>query len=183
MFERYTDRARRATVLAQAEARELGHPEISTGHLLLGLATEDGGVASQVLANLGLSVPGARGVLSLDPAAPSAAGHIPFTRGLKLACEQALRESLHLGHNYIATEHLLLGLLRDTEGDPAARIFMTAGITPTDIRAEVMRLLGSYEKSAAPRVSYERAPALAESLAAIADHLGRIEKHLGIADA
>jgi hypothetical protein len=148
MFERWTDRARRAVVIAQEEARMMRHAEVGNGHLLTGLAAEEGGVASQALAALGLTPDAARDTLRLIiPALPSApASHIPLTRGLKKAAENALRESLAMNVTYIGTEHLLLGLLRDVEG-PADKILIAAGIAPIVVRGEVMRLLGSYEKT------------------------------------
>jgi ATP-dependent Clp protease ATP-binding subunit ClpC len=157
-FERYTDRARRAVVLAQEEARATGSSCIGTGHLLMGLAAEDSGVASVALGNLGLNrgdcrkPPGGHGALD----APVPAGvPIPFTQATREALEAALRESLELGHPYIGTEHLLLGLLQDAGDGRAAQILMAAGITPADIRAEVRRLLGSFEE---PDASVTPAP-------------------------
>lgn len=151
MFERYTDRARRAVVLAQGEARMLGHCEIGTGHLLLGLAAEDGGIASLCLAALGFNLENARDALQVaiplgkrDPPP-----NIPFTPALKKAMENALREALLLGHPYIGTEHLLLALLREA-GGPSDGVLIAAGITPLVVRDEVMRRLGTYEQ---PRVT------------------------------
>jgi len=147
MFERFTDCARRSVVLAQEAASAMGHAEVTTGHLLAGLAAEDGGVASIALANLCLMPDDAR-VAMRDQRAGTwpRPAHIPFTPGLKKAMENALREAIVMTHAYIGTEHLLLGLLCDPEDGPAAQILTGAGITPTDIRAEVMRLLGSYEQ-------------------------------------
>src|SRR5215210_7659636 len=108
MFERFTDRARRVVVLAQEEARMLNHNYIGTEHILLGLIHEGEGVAAKALESLGISLEGVR------QQAPS--GHIPFTPRAKKVLELSLREALQLGHNYIGTEHILLGLIREGEG-------------------------------------------------------------------
>src|ERR1700751_4091996 len=108
MFERFTDRARRVVVLAQEEARMLNHNYIGTEHILLGLIHEGEGVAAKALESLGIALEGGR------QQAPS--GHIPFTPRAKKVLELSLREALQLGHNYIGTEHILLGLIREGEG-------------------------------------------------------------------
>src|SRR5881394_3740067 len=108
MFERFTDRARRVVVLAQEEARMLNHNYIGTEHILLGLIHEGEGVAAKALESLGISLEG------VGQQAPS--GHIPFTPRAKKVLELSLREALQLGHNYIGTEHILLGLIREGEG-------------------------------------------------------------------
>jgi len=150
MFERFTDRARRAVVLAQAEASDYGFAEVGTGHLLLGLAAEEGGIASLCLAELGLNIIGARsGLAAMEPSTSRPSGHIGFTRGLRKAMENALRESIQMGHAYIGTEHLLLGLLREV-GGPSDQLLIAAGITPLVVRDEVLRRLGAYEQ---PRVT------------------------------
>src|SRR6266851_2988220 len=118
MFERFTDRARRVVVLAQEEARTLNHNYIGTEHVLLGLIHEGEGVAAKALESLGISLEAVRQqveeIIGQGPRAPS--GHIPFTPRAKKVLELALREALQLGHNYIGTEHILLGLLREGEG-------------------------------------------------------------------
>src|SRR5215471_5007451 len=118
MFERFTSRARHAVVLAQEESRRLRHNYIGTEHLLLGLIGEPDGLASRVLADFGMSLEGARqevaAIIGLGAAAPS--GHIPFTPRAKKTLELALREALQLHHNYIGTEHILLGVIREGEG-------------------------------------------------------------------
>ena len=114
MFERFTDRARRVVVLAQEEARMLNHNYIGTEHILLGLIHEGEGVAAKALESLGISLEGVRSqveeIIGQGQQAPS--GHIPFTPRAKKVLELSLREALQLGHNYIGTEHILLGLIR-----------------------------------------------------------------------
>src|ERR1700722_14956299 len=118
MFERFTDRARRVVVLAQEEARMLNHNYIGTEHLLLGLIHEGQGVAARALGSLGVSLEAVRAqgeqIIGQGQEAPS--GHIPFPPRAKKVLELSLRESRQLGHDYIGTEHLLLGLLREGEG-------------------------------------------------------------------
>ena len=118
VFERFTDRARRAVVLAQEEARMLNHDYIGTEHLLLGLVRERDGVAGKALASLDISLEAVRRqveeIIGQGQAAPT--GHIPFTPRAKKVLELSLREALQLGHNYIGTEHILLGLIREGEG-------------------------------------------------------------------
>ena len=118
MFERFTDRARRVVVLAQEEARMLNHNYIGTEHILLGLIHEGEGVAAKALESLSISLDGVREqvqeIIGQGQQAPS--GHIPFTPRAKKVLELSLREALQLGHNYIGTEHILLGLIREGEG-------------------------------------------------------------------
>ena len=113
MFERFTDRARRVVVLAQEEARLLNHNYIGTEHLLLGLIYEGEGVAARVLESLDVSLADARAEVEeiIGHGGQSPSGHIPFTPRAKKVLEMALREALKLGHNYIGTEHILLGLI------------------------------------------------------------------------
>jgi len=115
MFERFTDRARRVVVLAQEEARMLNHNYIGTEHILLGLIHEGEGVAAKALESLGISLDAVREqvqeIIGQGQQAPS--GHIPFTPRAKKVLELSLREALQLGHNYIGTEHILLGLIRE----------------------------------------------------------------------
>ena len=145
MFERFTERARHVVVLAQEEARLLNHDHIGTEHLLLGLIGEGDGVAARALASLGISLEFVRGqveeLIRPGPSGPSR--HIPFTRRAKKVLELALREAIQLGHNYIGTEHVLLGLIREGEG-VAAQVLTKAGADFTSVRARVLGLvLGS----------------------------------------
>ena len=142
MFERFTDRARRVVVLAQEEARMLNHNYIGTEHILLGLIHEGEGVAAKALESLGISLDAVREqvqeIIGQGQQAPS--GHIPFTPRAKKVLELSLREALQLGHNYIGTEHILLGLVRENEG-VAARILLDFDADSEKIRNEVIRML------------------------------------------
>jgi ATP-dependent Clp protease ATP-binding subunit ClpC len=149
VFERFTDRARRVVVLAQDEARMLNHNYIGTEHLLLGLIQEGEGVAAQALDALGISLADARRdteeIIGQGPAAPT--GHMPFTPRAKKVLELALREALQLGHNYIGTEHILLGLVREGEG-VAAQVLQKLGADLARVREIVVELLPGSSESA-----------------------------------
>src|SRR5665648_952748 len=142
MFERFTDRARRVVVLAQEEARMLNHNYIGTEHILLGLIHEGEGVAAKSLENLGISLDAVREqvqeIIGQGQQAPS--GHIPFTPRAKKVLELSLREALQLGHNYIGTEHILLGLIREGEG-VAAQVLQQLGAELQKVRQTVIQLL------------------------------------------
>lgn len=147
MFERFTDRARRVVVLAQEEARLLNHNWIGTEHLLLGLMKEGEGVGFVVLTNLGLDLTKTeRMVVEHAPAhsTPVTTGHIPFTPRGKKVIELSLREALQLGHNYIGTEHLLLGMLREGEG-VAAKVLVLSDIDLSRARQAVIATIVGYE--------------------------------------
>ncbi len=143
VFERFTDRARRVVVLAQEEARMLNHNYIGTEHVLLGLVHEGEGVAAKALESLGISLEAVRQqveeIIGQGQQAPSV--HIPFTPRAKKVMELALREATDLGHNYIGTEHLLLGLIREGEG-VAAQVLVKLGADLPQVRQEVVQLLG-----------------------------------------
>jgi ATP-dependent Clp protease ATP-binding subunit ClpA len=143
VFERFTERARKAIVLAQDEARHFNHNYVGTEHLLLGLLREDEGVAAQALYSLNVDLDKAREqVESIVGFGEEGTGvQAPFTLRTKKVFEYALRESLQLGHNYISTEHLLLGLLRESEG-VAARVFSNLDVDPDKVRREVIKRLG-----------------------------------------
>jgi len=145
MFERYTDRARRVIVLAQQAARDLNHNWIGTEHLAIGLIGEGEGVAGQALIALGVTEAAVREavVARIGIGQQKPCGHIPFTPRLKKACELALRESLPLGCNYIGTEHLLLGMLREGDGI-GVRALEECGPTLGDMRAKVLEMLRGY---------------------------------------
>lgn len=142
MFERFTDRARRVVVLAQDEARDLGHAYIGTEHLLLGLIREGDGVAARALISLGESFDALQvqivDAIGTGEGQPS--GHIPFTPRAKKILELALRESRQLGHHYIGTEHILLGIVREAEG-VAAQILLKHGLTLEVVRQSVIQIL------------------------------------------
>ena len=146
MFERFTDRARRVVVLAQEEARMLNHNYIGTEHILLGLIHEGEGVAAKALESLGISLEAVRSqveeIIGQGQQAPS--GHIPFTPRAKKVLELSLREALQLGHNYIGTEHILLGLIREGEG-VAAQVLVKLGADLTRVRQQVIQLLSGYQ--------------------------------------
>ncbi|HZK49066.1 MAG TPA: Clp protease N-terminal domain-containing protein, partial [Thermoleophilia bacterium] len=154
MFERFTERARQVVVLAQEEARDLKHNYIGTEHLLLGLLREGDGVAARVLSTLDVSLEDVRGEIMriVGEGEHEAQGQIPFTPRAKKVLELALREALSLGHNYIGTEHILLGLVRESEG-VAARIMNDLDADADRIRQEVMRVLsGPSRRSQKPGV-------------------------------
>ena len=146
MFERFTDRARRVVVLAQEEARMLNHNYIGTEHILLGLIHEGEGVAAKALESLGISQEAVRQqveeIIGQGQHAPS--GHIPFTPRAKKVLELSLREALQLGHNYIGTEHILLGLIREGEG-VAAQVLVKLGADLNRVRQQVNQLLQGYQ--------------------------------------
>jgi ATP-dependent Clp protease ATP-binding subunit ClpC len=151
MFERFTDRARRVVVLAQEEARMLNHNYIGTEHILLGLIHEGEGVAAKALESLGISLEAVRQqveeIIGQGQQAPS--GHIPFTPRAKKVLELSLREALQLGHNYIGTEHILLGLIREGEG-VAAQVLVKLGADLNRVRQQVIQLLSGYQGGKEP---------------------------------
>jgi ATP-dependent Clp protease ATP-binding subunit ClpC len=179
MFERFTDRARNVVVLAQEEARLLKHNYIGTEHILLGLARESDGLAAKALEALGISLEAAREqvveIIGRGERSPS--GHIPFTPRAKKVLELSLREALQFGHNYIGTEHLLLGLIREGEG-VAAQVLVRLGGDLSAIRQQVIRLLKekptTEELPRAAQAAQAQAARLAES-AAEAGIIGRAE--------
>src|SRR5205809_669590 len=174
MFERFTDRARRVVVLAQEEARMLNHNYIGTEHILLGLIHEGEGVAAKALESLGISLEAVRQqveeIIGQGQQAPS--GHIPFTPRAKKVLELSLREALQLGHNYIGTEHLLLGLICEGEGEGvAAQVLVKLGADLNRVRQQVNQLLAGYQgkEPAAAGAPPEAAP----SASLVLDQFGR----------
>ena len=172
MFERFTDRARRVVVLAQEEARMLSHNYIGTEHILLGLIHEGEGVAAKALESLGISLEAVRAqveeIIGQGQQAPS--GHIPFTPRAKKVLELSLREALQLGHNYIGTEHILLGLIREGEG-VAAQVLVKLGADLNRVRQQVIQLLSGFQgkETAAAGAPQEGAP----SSSLVLDQFGR----------
>ncbi|WP_413451996.1 ATP-dependent Clp protease ATP-binding subunit [Georgenia phoenicis] len=146
MFERFTDRARRVIVLAQEEARMLNHNYIGTEHILLGLIHEGEGVAAKALESLDISLEGVRQQVTeiIGEGQQAPGGHIPFTPRAKKVLELSLREALQLGHNYIGTEHILLGLIREGEG-VAAQVLNKLGADLNRVRQQVIQLLSGYQ--------------------------------------
>ena len=147
MFERFTDRARRVVVLAQDEARGLKHNYIGTEHLLLGLISEGEGVAAKALETMGIKGEAVRASVSeiIGEGEKPVEGHIPFTPRAKRVFELSLREALQLGHNYIGTEHLLLGLLKEGEG-VAAQVLTKQGADLAQVRQTVIQMLSGYQR-------------------------------------
>jgi ATP-dependent Clp protease ATP-binding subunit ClpC len=146
MFERFTDRARQAILLAQEEARMLNHDYIGTEHILLGLIHEGEGVAAKVLESLGISLAAVRQQVEeiIGPGQQAPSGHIPFTSRAEEVLELAQREARALGHDYIGTEHILLGLIREG-GGVAAQVLVKLGADLNRVRQQVIQLLHGYQ--------------------------------------
>ncbi len=178
MFERFTDRARRVVVLAQEEARILNHNYIGTEHILLGLLNEGEGIAAKALESLGISLVAVREqvveIIGQGQQAPT--GHIPFTPRAKKVLELSLREALQLGHNYIGTEHILLGLIREGEG-VAAQVLQKLGAELQKVRQQVIQLLagpaGSEEQASAGPSGSTRSESSQSGGSTVLDQFGR----------
>jgi ATP-dependent Clp protease ATP-binding subunit ClpC len=151
MFERFTDRARRVVVLAQEEAKMLNHNYIGTEHILLGLIHEGEGVAAKALEALDISLDAVREQVQdiIGQGQQQPTGHIPFTPRAKKVLELSLREALQLGHNYIGTEHILLGLIREGEG-VAAQVLVKLGADLNKVRQQVIQLLSGHQGGKEP---------------------------------
>jgi ATP-dependent Clp protease ATP-binding subunit ClpC len=173
MFERFTDRARRVVVLAQDEARNLGHNYIGTEHILLALVDEGHGVAARALEAMGVSQDAVRQRVEeiIGRGAGASEGHIPFTPRSKTVLEMSLREALQLGHHYIGTEHILLGLIREGDG-VGAQVLADLGVDLNRARQQVIQLLHG-------RPAPVAAGDLRERLASVAARLAVIERRLG----
>src|ERR1022692_784172 len=192
MFERFTDRARSVVVLAQEEARLLNHNYIGTEHLLLGLIRESEGIAAKALTLLGIELDTVREHVEeiVGHGAQEPSGHIPFTARAKKVLELSLREALQLDHNYIGTEHILLGLIREGEG-VAAQVLVQLGADLSRVRQQVIRRLhgaGSGAEAAAAagqmsRLTGRRERSLISGfrtrLTAIESRLTRAEQRVG----
>jgi Clp amino terminal domain, pathogenicity island component len=185
MFQRFTDRARTVVVLAQDEARRLDHNYIGTEHLLLGLIREGEGVAAKALEALGISLDSVRQqveqIIGQGQQAPS--GHIPFTPRAKKVLELSLRESQQLGHNYIGTEHILLGVIHPGDG-VARQVLVKLGADPNRVRQQVIRLLQEHsaEESVSARSAAQELrllPAVKSRLEAAEQRLTAIEQRVG----
>ena len=159
MFEKFTDKARRVVVLAQEEAKLLNHNYIGTEHILLGLIHEGEGVAAKALEALGINLEQVREQVQdiIGQGQQSPSGRIPFTPRAKKVLELSLREALQLGHSYIGTEHLLLGLIREGEG-VAAQVLTKLGADTNKVRQQVIQLLSGYQGKEAVSVGCEVAP-------------------------
>jgi ATP-dependent Clp protease ATP-binding subunit ClpC len=152
MFERFTDRARQVLALAQDEARMLNHNYIGTEHLLLGLIHEGGGVAAQALESLGVSLEAVRQQVEeiIGQGQHSTAGRIPFTPRAKKVLELSRREALAMGHNYVGTEHILLGLIREGDG-VAAQVLVRMGADLNRVRQQVIHILSGQQDKDEPK--------------------------------
>jgi len=189
MFERFTDRARRVMVLAQEEARMLSHNYVGTEHILLGLLGEAEGVAARALESLGISLAAVRRqveeIIGQGQQAPS--GHIPFTPRAKKVLELAQREARALGHDYVGTEHILLGLIREGDG-VAAQVLVKLGADLNRVRQQVVQLLHGYHGAdvigaGSRRGKRARARLLDDALArvdALDRRLAAIERWVGL---
>ena len=176
MFRRFTDRARRAVHLAREEALLLRHDHVGTEHLLLGLLYEGEGVAAHVLESLGISREDVRGqvdeIIGHGQSPPQ--GDIPFTPAARRALRLALQESLQLGHRYIGTEHVLLGLLREAEG-VAAQVLTRLGADHARVRDRTLDLLAGRRGQADPQAD-PAAPAVPADLARVAEQLAQLQR-------
>ena len=174
MFERFTDRARRVLVLAQEEARLLNHSFIGTEHILLGLIHEGEGVAAKALDSLGITLEAVREkveeTIGMTGAPPS--GSPPFTPRAKKVLELSLREALQLGHSYIGTEHMLLGLVREGEG-VAAQVLVSLGADLGKVRQQVIQMMSGYQGKEAVGATPGAANNDATSGSAVLDQFGR----------
>jgi ATP-dependent Clp protease ATP-binding subunit ClpC len=166
MFERFTDRARNVVVLAQQEARLLKHNYIGTEHILLGLVRESDGLAAKALEALGIGLEAVREQVEeiIGRGQKSPSGHISFTPRGKKVLELSLREALQFGHNYIGTEHILLGIIREGEG-VAAQVLVNLGGDLKTVRQQVIQLLKEKPTTEElPQAAQARAARLAESV-------------------
>jgi ATP-dependent Clp protease ATP-binding subunit ClpC len=174
LFERFTDRARRVLVLAQEEARLLNHSFIGTEHILLGLIHEGEGVAAKALEHLNISLEAVRDEVekTIGPAGNAPTGSPPFTPRAKKVLELSLREALQLGHNYIGTEHMLLGLVREGEG-VAAQVLIALGAELPRVRQQVIQLLSGAGGKDAPAAAAGSAASDSPAGSAVLDQFGR----------
>ena len=185
MFERFTDRARRVVVLAQEEARMLDHGYIGTEHLLLGLVHEGEGVAAKALEAMGISLEAVREQVEtiIGRGEHTESGHIPFTPRAKRVLELSLRESSQLGHSYIGTEHILLGLVREGDG-VAAQVLVKLGADLNRVRQQVIQQLHGRPGESRARIARGERPGEVEDVLARIDSLdGRltaIERWVGM---
>jgi ATP-dependent Clp protease ATP-binding subunit ClpA len=182
MFERFTDGARRVVVMAQEEARMLNHNYIGTEHILVGLVRDDDGVAGEGLESLGISVEAVRQqveeIVGKGEQAPS--GHVPFTPRAKKVLELSLREALQLGHDYIGTGHILLGLIREGDG-VAAQVLVRLGADLNQMRQQVIQRLHRFPGEDEPEsIRAVQRPGLLSRIDAIELRLSILEQRVGI---
>jgi ATP-dependent Clp protease ATP-binding subunit ClpC len=176
MFEKFSDRARRVVVLSQEEARLLNHDYIGTEHILLGLIHEGEGVAARALGSLNIRLDAVRREVEeiIGPGESPPSEHIPFTPRAKKVLELSLREAIQLGHNYIGTEHILLGLLREGEG-VACQVLVKLGASLPKVRARVLQLAA--ESAGEGRGGWVFRPS--SELAAVLDEAHRVAEARG----
>jgi ATP-dependent Clp protease ATP-binding subunit ClpC len=183
MFERFTDRSRRVVVLAQEEARMLNHEYVGTEHILLGLIREDGGVAAQALESLGIGEEAARRqveeIVGRGQAGAAPRGHLPITPQGKKVLQLSLREAMALGHGYVGTEHILLGLIREDEG-VAARVLTGLGVDPNMIRQQVIRLVSARQVHQEPGTGRAGGRRKRKQLSALRDELDSVSWRLSV---
>ena len=182
MFERFTDRARRVVVLAQEEARMLNHDYIGTEHILLALIHEENGVAAQALESLGITEEAARqqveeitGRGQQDPPR----GHIPFTPRAKKTLQLSMREAIALGHAYIGTEHILLGLVREDDG-VAIRVLNGLGADPTRVRQQVIQRVHARRVQEEPGTGRATGRGKRKELSELRGHLASLDWRLSV---
>jgi hypothetical protein len=182
MFERFTDRSRRVVVLAQEEARALNREFVGTEHLLLGLIREDGGLAAQALESLGISEDAARRqveeITGRGEAGP-AKGHLPLTAHAKKVLQLSLREAMALGHGYIGTEHILLGLIREDAG-AATRVLNGLGVDPNAIRQQVIRQVSARQIRQQPGTARAVGRGKRRQLSELRDQLNSVSWRLSV---
>src|SRR6202050_4912810 len=182
MFERFTNQSRRVVVLAQEEARMLNHEYIGTEHILLGLIREHGGVAAHALELLGISEEAARQqveeIVGRGQTGP-ARGHLPFTPQGKKVLQLSLREAIALGHGYVGTEHILLGLIREDEG-VTTRVLNGLGVDPSTIRQQVIRLVSARQIHQEPRTGRAGGRGKRKQLSGLRDQLDSVSWRLSV---
>ena len=182
MFERFTDRSRRVVVLAQEEASMLNHEYVGTEHILLGLIREDGGVAAQALESLEITEEAARQqveeIVGRGQAGP-ARGHLPFTPQGKKVLQLSLREAVALGHGYVGTEHILLGLVREDDG-VATRALNGLGVDPNRIRQQVIQLVSARQVREEPGSGRAGGRGKRKQLSELRDQLDSVSWRLSV---
>ena len=182
MFERFTDRARRVVILAQEQARMLNHNYVGTEHILLALIREGGGVAAQALESLGITEEAARQqvreVTGRGQQHPPR-GHIPFTPRAKKILQLSMREAIALGHAYIGTEHILLGLVREDDG-AAVRVLNALGADPARVRQQVIRLVSARRAQAEPGTGRAAGRGKRKLLSELRGHLDSLDWRLSV---
>jgi len=181
MFERFTDRARQVVVLAQEEARKFNHNYIGTEHILIGLIREDGGAAGEGLESLGISVDAVRQQVEemVGKGEQEPSGPIPFTPRAKKVLELSLREALQLGHDYIGTEHILLGLIREGDG-VAVQVLVRLGADLNQVRQQVLQRLHAFQAEDEPgSIRAVQQPRLLSRIDAVERRLSILEQRVG----